>query len=287
MFFNIGSEYNGVVRDSDGNVVLDANGNPTYQLTTDPVSASGLISGTLQGDSIYMVKLHDNNGTPVALEPDADRLGLRNAASMAIDPADGRPRLRRQRDRRQRRRQVRLEYRRTGPDPGGADRAGTDEFFGFPEMINGQLEFSYVKTIDEPGHPETVVNPGVGVQPLIAFEPLADPVLTAQVPRARGRRGSRCRRPISRPGSTTASSSGSTASGTEGGIANDENPLVFADPSTGQYFDFVSNDEPGVGHFDGAVSTSTRSSWPTSRPGASWTPDPAKGRSIRCRLTRR
>ena len=42
---------------------------------------------------------------------------------------------------------------------------------------------------------------------------------------------------------------------TRGGAANDKNPLLFADPATGKYFDFVSNDEPGVGHFDQAIST--------------------------------
>jgi hypothetical protein len=41
----------------------------------------------------------------------------------------------------------------------------------------------------------------------------------------------------------------------EGGTTNDENPLVFGDPATGHYFDFISNNEPGIGHLDEAVST--------------------------------
>ena len=40
-----------------------------------------------------------------------------------------------------------------------------------------------------------------------------------------------------------------------GGTANEENPVVFADPNTGKYFDFISNDEPNIGHIDGATST--------------------------------
>ena len=53
VYFNIGSQYNGVVIGDDGSVVLDASGNPIYQPTTDTVGASGLTTGTLQGDSIY------------------------------------------------------------------------------------------------------------------------------------------------------------------------------------------------------------------------------------------
>jgi hypothetical protein len=42
----------------------------------------------------------------------------------------------------------------------------------------------------------------------------------------------------------------------EGGTTNDENPLVFANPRTGHYFDFISNNEPNIGHLDEALSTS-------------------------------
>jgi hypothetical protein len=41
-----------------------------------------------------------------------------------------------------------------------------------------------------------------------------------------------------------------------GGLANEENPLVFYDRATGKYFDFIGNNEPNVGHLDGLLSTS-------------------------------
>src|SRR5262249_21786099 len=41
-----------------------------------------------------------------------------------------------------------------------------------------------------------------------------------------------------------------------GGIANEENPLVFANLATRGYFHFISNDEPNIGHLDGLLSTS-------------------------------
>ena len=36
-----------------------------------------------------------------------------------------------------------------------------------------------------------------------------------------------------------------------GGLANEENPLVFWNRATGQYFDFIGNNEPNIGHLDG------------------------------------
>jgi hypothetical protein len=42
----------------------------------------------------------------------------------------------------------------------------------------------------------------------------------------------------------------------QGGTANDENPFIFANPVTGHYFDFISNNEPNIGHLDEAISTS-------------------------------
>jgi hypothetical protein len=40
-----------------------------------------------------------------------------------------------------------------------------------------------------------------------------------------------------------------------GGIMNEENPLVFVDLTTTNYFHFIGNDEPNVGHLDGLVAT--------------------------------
>ncbi|HVT82508.1 MAG TPA: hypothetical protein VHM90_17840, partial [Phycisphaerae bacterium] len=39
------------------------------------------------------------------------------------------------------------------------------------------------------------------------------------------------------------------------GLANEENPLVYYDLGTGQYFDFVSNDLTTIGHLDGLLAT--------------------------------
>ena len=131
-----------------------------------------------------------------------------------------------------------MEHGRAGPHP-AAQIGGPVEYFGFPEVINGQLVYSYVKTIDKPGDPVTVVNPGVGVQPLVAFEPLADPVLTAEGSESEGSSGFALSPPEFPAGLNHGVFIGFHGLFNEGGTANDENPLIFADPSTGQYFDFV------------------------------------------------
>ena len=39
------------------------------------------------------------------------------------------------------------------------------------------------------------------------------------------------------------------------GPSNEENPLVYTDLATGEYFHFVSNELPGIGHLDGLLAT--------------------------------
>jgi glucose/arabinose dehydrogenase len=254
LIFNVGSEYNGVVIGSNGQVVLDSNGNPTYVPTTDTVGIGGLISGTLLGDSLYMVTIHDNGGTPSATNLTRIASGLRNAASLAIDPVFGDLYLA----------DNGIDGNGGGNEAWSADEldtipasqiGGTPQFFGFPEVINGQLTYSYVKTVDQPGDPVTVVNPGVGVQPLVAFEPLPDPVLTAEGSESEGSSGFALSPPQFPAGLNHGVFIGFHGVFDLGGASNDENPLVFANPVTGHYFDFVSNNETGIGHIDEVVST--------------------------------
>src|SRR5262249_51941286 len=188
VIFNIGSQNNGVVTGSNGSVVLDGNGNPTYVPSTGTPSASGLISGSFQGDSLYMITVHDNNGTPVVANLRQIASGLRNAASLAFDPSSGDLYIA----------DNGIDGNDFGNEAWSADeldripaaQIGTSvPFFGFPEVINGQLKVSYYKTINKPGDPVTVVNPTVGVQPIVAFEPLPDPVLTTEGSESEGPSG--------------------------------------------------------------------------------------------------
>jgi glucose/arabinose dehydrogenase len=247
VFFNIGSEYNGVVIGSDGKVVVDAMGNPTYQPTTDTVPASGLVTATLLGDSIYETTMHSEDGSPVFSTPIRIASGLRNAASMAFDPNTGD-----------------FYFADNGIDgnDGGNEAWSTDELNRIPAaQVGGDVEdlgfpYSYTKTIDKPGDPVVVVNPGGGIQPVVAFEPLPDPVLTVEGSEREGPSGFALSPPMFPNGLNQGVFIGFHGLFDRGGTANDENPLVFANPATGRYFDFISNNEPNIGHIDEALSTS-------------------------------
>ena len=255
MFFNIGSQYNGVVIGSNGKVVLDDNGNPTYQPTTGTVTASGLISGTLMGDSIYMVTLHDDNGTPVVsnLTRIASGCATRRAwrstprPATSTSPTTGSTAMT-------------AATRRGAPTSWTESRrrrsASRSRIFGFPEVVNGQLTDSYVKTIDKPGDPVTVVNPGVGVQPLVAFEPLPDPVLTVEGSESEGSSGFALSPPSSRPGSIMASSSGSMASSTRAGPPTTR--IRWSSPTRAPAITSTSSRTTSlnIGHLDEILSTS-------------------------------
>ena len=254
VFFNIGSEFNGVVIGDDGQVVLDQNGIPTFQPTVDTVQASGLLSATLIGDSIYMVTVHDVRGTPRVSNLTRIASGLRNAASMAIDPTTGDLWIA----------DNGIDGNAGGNEAWSADEldripaaqiGGAVEFFGFPTLVNGQIVYSYVKTIDKPGDPVMVLNPNVGVQPVVAFEPLPDPVLTAEGSESEGSSGFALSPPQFPAGLNHGVFIGFHGLFDQGGIANDENPMIFADPSTGHYFDFISNNLPNIGHLDEILST--------------------------------
>jgi len=247
LIFNIGSQYNGVVIGSDGNVVLDQNGNPTYQPTTGSVGVSGLVNGTLQGDSLYIVTLQDQGGSPVFSNLTQIATGLRNAASLAIDPATGD-----------------LYIADNGIDGNnyGNEAWSADELDIIPaaqighSVPNFGFPYSYVKTIDKPGDPVTVVDPTYGVQPLIAFEPLPDPILTVEGSESEGSSGFALSPPDFPTGLNHGVFVGFHGLFVQGGTVNDENPFIFADPSTGHYFDFISNDLANIGHLDEALSTS-------------------------------
>src|SRR5262249_24853022 len=123
------------------------------------------------------------------------------------------------------------------------------------KVVNFGFPYSYVKTVDQPGDPVTVVRPDYGVQPLIAFEPLTDPVLTQEGSESEGSSGFALSPPMFPAGLNQVVFIGFPGLFNVGGTANDENPFISAEPSTGQYFDFISNDQAKIGHLDEALST--------------------------------
>jgi hypothetical protein len=238
VLFNVGSQYNGITTDSGGHIVP--------QPTTGTVTASGLISGTLNGDSIYMVTLQDNNGTPVLSNLRQVATGLRNAASMAFDPATGDLLL--------------ADNGIDGiPDPNEAYSADTLQRIAAANIgvvvPNFGYPYTYTLTTTTPGGTGTRVNPSGGVTPLAAFEPLVDPLLPTTGSESEGASGF-APSPLDFPvGLQHGVFIGFHGIFNAAGTSNEENPLLYADPSTGNYFDFISNDLPNIGHFDGAMAT--------------------------------
>ncbi len=195
-------------------------------------------NGTIQGESIYTLTITDNLTNVVATNLTQIARGLRNPAGFAFHPATGD-----------------LYFEDNGIDglvnanePLSADELniiplaqlgnGTIPNFGFPE------NYTEYRT-------GTVIG-GAGVQPLVAFQPLPNPS-----------NGSESEGPndiaFAPPGFPAALSNGILV-GFHGkwalaGVANEENPLVYVDLTTTNYFHFIGNDEPNIGHLDGLLST--------------------------------
>lgn len=245
--FNIGSQFNGIQKDAGGNILFDTNGVALPEPTTGTVPLGGLISGVppLTGDGIYLTTLHDAGGVPNLSTPLKIATGLRNAMSMAFDPSTGD-----------------LIYADNGIDglDGGNEAYSTDTLFRLPAAQIGVtlptsgFPTSYTLTNDLPGQPDRVVNPGGRVTPIASFQPLPDANLPATGSEAEGA-SALALAPATFPTALRGVFVGFHGKFASGGTANEENPLRFVDPATGRSFDVVSNDEPNIGHIDGATST--------------------------------
>lgn len=221
-YFNIGSQADNVT---------------TPGTTT--VSASGLFSGQLHGDSIYRITVTDSaNPTFSGLTQIA--YGLRNAAGMAFQPGTGNFYL---------------------------DDNGIDNGINDPTYNNSGKEYSADEINEIPAGQVGVANPdfgfahdvilesdgsrvgdGAGVPPLQTFRALAD--------------GTQSEGPNEIAFAPSAFPAGLnsgifvTFHGTpDAGTANQQNPLVYYDPATNQYFHFIQGGQDGLGHLDGILST--------------------------------
>ncbi|MGH7321995.1 MAG: PQQ-dependent sugar dehydrogenase, partial [Candidatus Rokuibacteriota bacterium] len=217
LFFNVGSSAND-------------------DQTSAVVAVSGLITGTLEGASIYRVTVHDGGGTPEVSALTRIAAGLRNAAGIAVHPVTGD-----------------LYFEDNGIDTptnrneplsadelnriAAADIGGTIEHFGFPDTY---IEYRTGAQIGADG-----------VQPLVAFQPIPPP----DGSESEGPAEIAFAPPRFPPGLDNGVFMGFHGKFALAGMANEENPLVFYDLETGEYFHFIGNDEPGVGHLDGLLAT--------------------------------
>ena len=195
-------------------------------------------SGTLEGESIYLLTITDKLTNVVASNLTRLAKGLRNAAGFVFHPVTGD-----------------LYFNDNGIDgltnPDEPLSADEINFIAAGQIGNGTVpDFGFPTNYTE--YRTGKVVGGGGVQPLFTFQPLPDPFT-----------GSESEGPNEiafAPAGFPSALNNGIFLGFHGrwslaGIANEENPVVFADLTTTNYFQFIGNDEPNIGHFDGLLST--------------------------------
>jgi glucose/arabinose dehydrogenase len=217
------------------NVGAQENSATTPNATT--VGVSGLINGTLRGDSIYRMTLADQAGTPVLSGLTQIATGLRNAAGMAFQAGTGD-----------------LFFQDNGID-GLVNRnepLSADELNKITAgQIGGAIEdFGFATNYTE--YRTGSVIGGGGVQPIAAFQPIPD-----------GQTGAESEGAVEiafSPDLFPAEFRNGIFLGFHGkynlgGLSNEENPLVYYDLATGEYIHFILGQQDGIGHLDGLLAT--------------------------------
>ncbi len=195
-------------------------------------------NGTLQGESIYMLTLTDNLTDVVASNLTRLAKGLRNPAGFAFHPVTGD-----------------LYFEDNGIDGlvNANEPLSADELNWIPaaQLDNGTVpDFGFPTNYTAYRTGEIVG--GGGVQPLVTFQPLPDPFTGSE---SEGPDDIAFAPPGFPDGLNQGIFVGFHGRFNSGGIANEENPVVYVDLTTTNYFQFIGNDEPGIGHLDGLLPT--------------------------------
>lgn len=222
VYFNIGSQADNVT---------------TPATTT--ATASGLFNANLHGDSIYRVTVNEN-GAPSFSNVTQIAYGLRNAAGMAFQPSTGN-----------------FYFDDNGIDNGVSDPTYNDTGKEYSaDEINmipaGQVgttlpDFGFAHSIilESDG---SQVGDGLGVQPLQTFRAMPSGAQSEgpnQIAFA----------PSSFPAGLNDGMFITFDGNGDAGTTNDQNPLIYYDPTTNQYFHFIEGGQDGMGHLDGIIST--------------------------------
>lgn len=218
VFFNVGSKLNATN-------------------ASDTVAVTGLVTGSVLGESIYQVTLQDLGSSVSFSNLTQIASGLRNAAGIAVEPATGD-----------------LYFQDNGIDTPGnlGEPLSADEINRIPAaQIGGAVETFGFATDYIQYRTGTHVGSGA-VQPLVSFQPIPDPWTGSESEGATEITFAPPDFPLGLNHGIFVGFHGQTQ---YAGLANEENPLLFVDPVTGQYFDFISNDEPGIGHLDSVVAS--------------------------------
>jgi glucose/arabinose dehydrogenase len=196
----------------------------------------GGLSGTLLGDSVYSMAFTDNGTNVIASDLTEILFGVRNPAGFAFHPANGD-----------------LYFDDNGID-GLVD---ANEPFSADELNVLPVDAIGGATIEFYGYPSNytayrtgVVVGGDGIQPLVAFQPLPNPLTGAESEGPNDIAFAPPTFPEPLNNGVFVTFHGKFGSG---GLDNEENALVFVDLNTTNYFHFIRPRLPGVGHLDGLL----------------------------------
>lgn len=194
-------------------------------------------AGILAGDAIHCITISDDGVALAATGLTQIASGVRNAAGFTFHPVTGDFYFE----------DNGIDGLVSGNEPHSADElnvitrsnlGGPTEFFGFPS------NYIAYRTGTSVG--------GAGIQPLIAFQPIPDPFTGAE---SEGANQIAYAPPGFPDGLNSGVFLGFHGRFDAGGTANEENPVVYADPATGNHFHFILGQQTGIGHLDGLLST--------------------------------
>jgi glucose/arabinose dehydrogenase len=194
-------------------------------------------SGTLAGEALHQITLIDDGVSVSATNLVQIASGLRNPSGVTFHPATGD-----------------LYFVDNGID--GLTNVG--EAYSADELnyiartnLGGPVEFFGYPSNYVAYRAGTVVG-GAGVAPLMVFQPIPDPYTGAE---SEGPNQLTWAPPGFPDSLNQGVFIGFHGVFSRGGTNNEENPLVFANPATGEYFHFIRGQQPGIGHFDGLLAT--------------------------------
>jgi glucose/arabinose dehydrogenase len=219
LYFQVGSERN-------------------FAKSTRTVELSGTLglTATLAGDAIHRVKISDNGSSLTATQQTQIATGLRNPSGLMFHAPTGD-----------------LFIGENGIDgtDGTNEPISADELNRIPvdQLGSSIVDFGFPNTYEQY---RTGTRIGTsGTSPLVTFQP---------IPMPNGSESEGVNEIAFVPPSFPVALRGGIIAGFHGrfnigGLANEENPVVFVDVGTGARFEIIGNHESAVGHLDGFLST--------------------------------
>jgi len=206
----------------------------TAAISSDSIAGA---TGTLNGDSIYLLTVSDQVTNVVASNLTRVASGLRNPAGFAFHPVTGD-----------------LYFEDNGIDGlvNANEPTSADELNMIPAAAIGGASADFGFPASYTAYRTGAVVGGGGIQPLVAFQPLPDPFTGSE---SEGPNDIAFAPRGFPAGLNQGVFVGFHGRFNSGGLANEENPLVYVDLATLQYFHFIGNAEPGLGHLDGLLTT--------------------------------